>query len=211
MNRLNPLWWLLGPDRHGRLRSASRHTRNRRHLKGGQKCAESKFYSQHRHCSRAWPWRQLRTRKSSSASAFNQPAPMDTTTTLRTPARPWDFMGRGTSTTVSFWAWVPGPDGAMATAGAVIASVKAAAEAIAAMAVTRPAAVITAAVLKCAAAAAADMPTQRLPMAAEHAPAHPMATAAAGTQRQRIATAAAADMPAAVAVDTPAAANTGNP
>ena len=45
-----------------------------------------------------------------------------------------DFTGRATSTTASSWAWVPGPAGAMATAGADIASPMMAAETIAAAA-----------------------------------------------------------------------------
>ncbi len=38
------------------------------------------------------------------------------------PAHPWAFMGRDSSTTGSSSAWVPGPAGAMLTAGANIAS-----------------------------------------------------------------------------------------
>ena len=45
-----------------------------------------------------------------------------------------DFTGRATSTTASSWAWAPGPAGAMATAGADIASSMMGAETIAAAA-----------------------------------------------------------------------------
>jgi len=38
------------------------------------------------------------------------------------PARPWGITGRAIFTTASFWAWVHGLDGAIATGGAAIAS-----------------------------------------------------------------------------------------
>ena len=65
-------------------------------------------------------------------SAFNQAARTATTAIRRTLARPMAITGRSTSTTASSWAWAHGPAGAMATAGAAIASRAKAGEATAA-------------------------------------------------------------------------------
>src|ERR1035437_7178196 len=129
--------------------SIPRNTGNRRYLKGGNLCADSKLYLELQLWLWAWPWRQRLRRKSKSASAFNQTVPTAITTMLLTTARPMDFTGRATFTTASSWAWVRGPVGAMATAGVIIASVMAAAEALAAAAAPWP----IAAVLRAAAGA----------------------------------------------------------
>jgi hypothetical protein len=67
---------------------------------------------------------------------------MVTMTMRRTLARRWAFTGPDTSTTASSSAWVHGPVGVMATAGAVIALATVAAEAIAAAVAPWPIAAI---------------------------------------------------------------------
>ena len=148
-------------------------------------CADSELYSALQHCSRAWPLRRRLARKSSSASVFNLPAPTATMTTHPTPVRPMASMGRDISTVASSWAWAHGPAGVMATAGAAIDSVTAAAEAIAAAAGPWPIAAAMRAVEEGRAAerqfAAAEqlapaalepsMPAQRFPMPVGRVPA----------------------------------------
>ena len=116
----------------------------------------------------AWQLRQLPRRRLPLISAFNLFVRTAITTTRHTAARPWAFTGRATSTTASSWAWARGPAGVMATAGAVIASLKQAAEAIAAVAVQRPTAATTQrrrhALERC-------IPTRQLPIPAGRVPA----------------------------------------
>lgn len=58
-----------------------------------------------------------------SLTSVSHPAALTVITSIpHTHARPWAITDRGISTTASFWVWAHGPAGAMATAGAVIAS-----------------------------------------------------------------------------------------
>ena len=139
------------------------------------------------HCSRAWLWRQRLARRSTSTSVFNRSVRTAITATLRTSARPWVITGRDISTTAFFWAWARGAVGAIATAGAGIASaVKVAGDTTADLA-----ALPTAAVAMLAAAvvlAAAD----NLYMAEGRDPAQPV---------QEVRTVMAVDKPKAVEAD----------
>ena len=138
--------------------SIPRNTGNRRHLKGGHICADSKRFSVLQHCSRGWPWRQRRGRKSSSNWVFNPSVRMVITTMHRMPARPMVFTGLDISTTEYSWAWGRGLDGDMATAGAAIASVTVVEETIAAAVAPWPiVATMQAAERQCAVAVAGSM------------------------------------------------------
>jgi len=125
-----------------------------------------------------------------------------------------DFTGRDTFMAASFWAWVLGPAGAMATVGVVIASATVAEEVTEAGAAKRLAVAVmrAAAVARHAAAAGQHAPaavakfaaTQRVTIQAVHVPVQ-------ATQQLHIvaaadipAAAAVVDMPAAVVVDMPA-------
>ena len=105
-----------------------------------------------------------------------------------------DFTGRDTFMAASFWAWVHGPAGAMATVGVVIASATVAEEVIEAGAAKRPAvAVMRAAAGEHAPAAVVRLAaTQGLTIQAVRVPVQVM---------RQLRVAAAADIPAAVVVD----------
>ena len=91
-----------------------------------------------------------------------------TTVTHHTNARPWVITGRDISTTASSLAWAPGAAGAIATAGAGIASAVKAEAATAADLVTFPIAATAEAALH--AAEAATAPHRRNLMLAERVP-----------------------------------------
>src|SRR5580658_8603853 len=97
--------------------SIPRNTRNRRHLKGGHICADSRHSSQLQRCSRGWPWRRQLVRRLPLASAFNPSVHTVTTDMRLTAAHRWVITDRVISTTASSWAWAHGPAGVMATAG----------------------------------------------------------------------------------------------
>ncbi len=82
---------------------------------------------------------------------------MATTGTRHTSARPWVITGQDISTTAFFWAWAHGAVGAIATAGADIASaVKVAGDITADQAAPRTAAVVVVMPAAAAVIAAAD-------------------------------------------------------
>jgi len=185
--------------------SIPRKTRNRRHLKGGHICADSKHYSVQQHCSRAWLWRQRRKPRSKSASASSRFARTATTITRPMPAHRWAFTGQGISTTASSSGWAHGPTGVMVTAGADIASAAGAAEDIAAAEAAIVAAVSVAAV-SVVAVHVADGPAQV--MALLLMAAHLMDLPTPQLRMVVAGRTAVVDMP--VKVDMVAAANTAN-
>jgi hypothetical protein len=156
----------------------------------GVTCADLRFSSVVQHCSRAWLWRQRLARRSTSTSVFNRSVRTAITATLRTSARPWVITGRDISTTAFFWAWARGAVGAIATAGAGIASaVKVAGDTTADLAALPTAAVAAVAMLAAAVVLAA---ADNLYMAEGRDPAQPV---------QEVRTVMAVDKPKAVEAD----------